>query len=96
MLSHVSTERISTISIPASSICLATSAVISWPAVMISCSFCGSYTSCNDIRPSILSESGSMMSSLSFSALVAIPRNVPQSSSVITTSCDTSTKRRVR
>ena len=100
--SHVRTDRIRTISTPASSISSAVSSLMSWPAATSSLASpnssrsCGSTTSSAATMPAMRSRSGSMMSSPSFSAVASTPSTVPQSSSVIVTSCATSTSRRVR
>src|SRR6266545_1356966 len=61
-----------------------------------SSSSCGSITSSSATQPTTRSRSGSMMSSPSFRADISRPRIVPQSSSVIVTSCATSTSLRVK
>src|SRR3989475_489064 len=100
--SHVSTERIFTASMPASSIACDVSSAMSFPASTStlgrpsSSSSWGSSTSSSATLPTRRSRSGSMMSSPSFSAAISRPRIVPQSSSVTVTSCATSTRRRVR
>src|SRR6266436_438261 len=100
--SHVRTERIFTVSMPASSMACDVSSMTSLPASTStlgrpsSSSSCGSMTSSSATQPTMRSRSGSMMSSPSFSADISRPRIVPQSSSVIVTSCATSTSRRVK
>ena len=96
LLSQVSTERISTLSIGESSISCATFSVISSPAATIRWPVAGCMISCTDTRPKIRSDRVEITSSPFFRAVQTSPRSVPQSSSLIITSCDTSTRRRVR
>ena len=87
---------------PDSSICLATSSLIIEPDSTSSARrpessiSCGSSTSSAATFPTMRSANGSMISSPSFSAEISSPMIVPQSSSVIVTSCATSQRRRVR
>src|SRR3989454_750161 len=77
--SHVSTERMRTASIPASSMACAVSSSISFPASTSilgrssSSSSCASVTSSRATQPTRRSRSGSMMSSPSFNADIIEP-----------------------
>ncbi len=74
----------------------AISGEISSPDLTNNSSVIGSTTSCNDTRPSSLSLNDSTISSFFLSGSTNKPLKVPQSSSLIITSCETSTKRRVK
>ena len=93
--SQVSGERTLTLKMPASSIFLARSLVISSLAEMITSSVLGSRMSSATTRPAILSASAPGSSSIPNDVLV-MPLRVPQSSSVTITSWAISTSFRVR
>ena len=61
------------------------------PAETNNSSVIGSYTSFNDVLPTILSSNVSTTSSFFFNGSTVIPRSVPQSSELTITSCETST-----
>ncbi len=96
LLSQVSTERISTLSIGESSIAWAIGSVISSPAATISSPVVGLMISCTETRPRIRSYNVEITSSPFFKAVQTSPRSVPQSSSLMITSWETSTRRRVK
>ena len=81
---------------PLSSMARARASVIIPPASTMTSSSMGSITASAAMLPATRSDSGSMMSSPSLSAVTSSPRIVLQSSSMIVTSCATSTSRRVR
>ncbi len=94
--SHVSTERILTRWMPASSTAFTlASSKISASSQMIS-SVPGRYTGSSAVRPRMRSPSRSMTSPASTNASISMPWMVPQSRSVMTASWATSTRRRVR
>ena len=72
------------------------SSVISSPPETSNSPVVGWIISCTDTRPRIRSYRVAITSSLFFKSVQTSPRSVPQSSSLIITSCETSTRRRVR
>src|SRR6266702_493389 len=94
--SQVSAERMRTRSRPESSIFWASSSAISVPAWTMISPVNGSRMSSAATRPSTRSRSDWMMSPPSTSGAASMYLTVPQSYSETMTSCDTSTRRRVR
>ena len=93
--SHVSTERMSTSSMPAWAMRSASSSSNRTPVWATTLPSASRASSCNT-RPTMRSASGSITSSPSLRALICSPWLVMQSSWLITTSWATSTIRRVR
>src|SRR5215470_5226342 len=95
-VSHASTERILTRSMPAESMILTWSSVISEFAGHSTSPVYGSTMSSSTTRPRMRSPRRSMISPPSISGIISTPWRVPQSNSLMIVSCDTSTRRRVR
>src|SRR5699024_8047672 len=88
---HVNTERITTSSIPAETVCFAWSSVIISPLDTIVSFEVGSTMSSNAVLPTKRSNNGSMTSEPTDNSATVNPLSVPQSASLTITSCATST-----
>ena len=93
--SQVSTERMRTRSIPAPCTEFASSSVISWFTSTMTWPSKSLILS-SETRPTIRSRSGSTSTPASMMGSTKMPSLVPQSRSLMITSCATSTRRRVR